>query len=100
MNKIKTLEHKQHVLERPNMYIGSTEIIQNKKCLVYDNESKNIVEKKLSVCSGILQLINEILQNSRDHVIRDPNCNIIKMTRNEKIISVENNGNGIPAEDV
>ncbi len=60
-NKIKTLEHKQHVLERPNMYIGSTEIIQNKKSLVYDTESKNIVEKKISVCSGILQLINEIL---------------------------------------
>jgi DNA gyrase/topoisomerase IV subunit B len=42
-NKIKTVTQIEHILLRPNMYIGSTEVFQ-KKILVFENQK--LVQKK------------------------------------------------------
>ena len=60
---------KEHILDNPDMYIGSIEKV-NSSMYVYNECNKNIVEKNISYIPGLYKLFDEGIVNCRDHVVR------------------------------
>jgi DNA topoisomerase-2 len=92
---------REHILLRPDTYIGSIELTKE-KLWIYNDES-NIIEKKdVSFSPGFLKIFDEILVNAADASQNDKSCDTIKVeySKEEGFISVWNNGeNGIPIEE-
>ncbi|KAF7726958.1 DNA topoisomerase 2 [Apophysomyces ossiformis] len=89
----------EHVLLRPDTYIGSVEA-EEQEMWVYDAEEDQIKKKKIRYVPGLYKIVDEILVNAADNKIRDPSMNAIKVVinRSENFISIQNNGRGIPIE--
>lgn len=100
-DRYKKLTHKEHVLQRPETYIGST-ITDNKNLFVVDNinDTKNIkiYKQDIKYNPGFFNIFDEILTNASDHSIRTNKVKYIKIHVNEDNISIENDGPGIPVE--
>ena len=69
---------KQHILDNPNMYIGSTEKIDS-DLWIYEDQTKKMSLKKIEYIPALYKLFDEALVNSRDHVVR-----MIQSTAEEK----------------
>ncbi|WVQ72377.1 hypothetical protein IAR50_001929 [Cryptococcus sp. DSM 104548] len=93
------LSQRDHVLKRPDTYIGSVEAI-TQPMWVLDLESKSMVHRNITFVPGFLKIFDEILVNAADNKINDPSMDTIKVEidREKNIISVYNNGRGIPVE--
>jgi len=95
--KYQKLSHYEHVLKRPDTYIGSVEKT-TEEMWVWDDEAKNMVFRKVTFVPGIFKIFDEILVNAADNKQRDPTkCNCIKIhiePENNRI-KVWNNGKGI-----
>jgi DNA gyrase/topoisomerase IV subunit B len=76
------------------MYIGNVSPRQEKIWLY--TADKVFEERKVLFCAGLAKIIDEILQNARDHVIREKECDQIRIYREGPLIKIYNNGNGIP----
>ncbi|KAB7496963.1 DNA topoisomerase 2-alpha [Armadillidium nasatum] len=65
---------------------------------VYDKEKEILVQKEVTYVPGLYKIFDEILVNAADHKQRDPKMDTIKIEINqeENLISVWNNGKGIP----
>lgn len=87
----------EHILLRPDTYVGSVERQQH-QMWVYDQETEEIISKSMSFVPGLYKIFDEIVVNAADNKQRDPKMNKIEVTINpdENLISVWNNGNGIP----
>jgi DNA topoisomerase-2 len=87
----------EHILLRPDTYIGSTEP-QIEKLWVYDRESKSLQFREITYVPGLYKIFDEILVNAADNFQRDKKMNFIKVNINQKEnrITVKNNGCGIP----
>ncbi len=92
------LEQIEHVLKRPNSYMGSVETKQD-IAWVFDNN--HIELKDVIYNPGIDHLISELLANVTDHVEKCkqkyPNNLVTKVdiTFNDDTFSIKNNGQGI-----
>lgn len=104
--KTKTIEERfqkksqrEHVLIRPDMYIGSISS-ESGKMWVYEKELNLIVKKMITYVPGFYKIIDELIVNAHDHFVRGEKCTWIKMYFNQKdgSITIWNNGNGIPVE--
>lgn len=98
--KYQKLTHKEHVIHRPDMYIGSIKT-EDKELFICENLDINnikISKQTVKYNSGFFKLYDEILTNSSDHSIRTDNVKYIKVIVNEDNISIENDGPGIPVE--
>jgi DNA gyrase/topoisomerase IV subunit B len=110
-NKYNKVSAREHVLIRPDTYVGSNEVT-NEDLWIYD-ENK-IIKKNIKYNPAFLKIFDEALVNASDaHVneyqlhLQDPHlhdkyCNTIKVEYNkeEGYISVWNNaGDGIPVEE-
>lgn len=95
MTDFKILSDKDHVLLRPNMYVGSVSNEEH-ECFVSG------VFKKISYVPGLVKIINEIIDNSLDEAIRTnfKFANQISVTIQENEITVQDNGRGIPQDTV
>jgi DNA topoisomerase-2 len=60
---------REHILDNPDMYIGSIEKVNN-SMFVYDETNKKIIEKNISYIPGLYKLFDEGIVNCRDHVVR------------------------------
>ena len=60
---------REHILDNPDMYIGSIEKVNN-SMFVYDETNKKINEKNISYIPGLYKLFDEAIVNCRDHVVR------------------------------
>lgn len=97
-DEFKILSDRDHMLMRPDMYIGS--INEEGVTMICNFEYKT-----LKVVPGLLKIINEIIDNSVDEAIRTNfkhanqiNVNIEEdKLHGEWSISVEDNGRGIPS---
>ena len=91
----KKLTQREHVLQRPDTYIGSTK--KHTEELWCFNENK-MQKKILEYTPGFIKIFDEILTNATDAASRDPTVTIIKVDYNKTSgeISVYNNGKGIP----
>jgi DNA topoisomerase II len=108
-SKYKKLDHREHVLTRPGMYIGSIDE-DTYNTWVYDVESKRMVKKDIKIVPGLYKIFDEILVNAIDHVTRMKQLkeqgNDVQLVKHIKIninresgrISVWNDGSGIEIE--
>ena len=90
------LTQREHVLLRPDTYIGTTDITNINTWIYKDNI---ITKQDIIYNPGLFKIYDEILINARDASINDKTCNIISIRYNqeENYISIFNNGNdGIP----
>ena len=103
MNKKRTVEEiyqkktpLEHILLRPDTYIGSVEM-QKDKLWVFDRNTQKLVFKEISFVPGLYKIFDEILVNAADNYQRDKSMTYIKVTidQNKNQISVKNDGKGI-----
>lgn len=87
----------EHILLRPDTYIGSVERTQE-TMWVFDKSKECMVQKELSFVPGLYKIYDEILVNAADNKQRDPKMDVIRIDINQEqnTISVYNNGCGIP----
>lgn len=87
----------EHILLRPDTYIGSVEPV-TEQMWIYDSEKEMMVQQEIKYVPGLYKIFDEILVNAADNKQRDPKMDCIKIVINKEqnIISVMNNGKGIP----
>lgn len=111
----------EHVLLRPDTYIGSVEFV-TQPMWVYDTEQQKIINREITYVPGLYKIFDEILVNAADNKQRDKKMDTIKIEINayvyydlncklilditnrfliyfhseKNMISVYNNGKGIP----
>ena len=91
--EIKSLDSREHILIRPNMYIGA----------VTEQKSQEYINGKLEevvFTPGLAKIINEIIDNSVDVAIKTDfkGCNEISVKITDDCVEVVDNGTGIPVE--
>ncbi|KDQ54971.1 hypothetical protein JAAARDRAFT_196340 [Jaapia argillacea MUCL 33604] len=93
------LSQLEHILKRPDSYIGSVETI-NQVMWTYDSENTRMVYREVKYVPGFFKIVDEILVNAADNKINDPSMDTLKVSidAEEGTISVYNNGKGIPIE--
>ncbi|KAJ8019588.1 DNA topoisomerase 2-beta [Holothuria leucospilota] len=86
----------EHILLRPDTYIGSVEPVTQTMWVV--EEDGGLVNREVTFVPGLYKIFDEILVNASDNKQRDPDMNCIKITIDPEnnVISVWNNGKGIP----
>ncbi|PGH36410.1 DNA topoisomerase II [[Emmonsia] crescens] len=89
----------EHIIKRPDTYIGSIERSTN-QMWVYNSESESMEFRDVSYVPGLYKIFDEILVNAADNRHNDKNMDEIRVTVNRELgeISVWNNGRGIPIE--
>ncbi|KAF8837947.1 type II DNA topoisomerase [Paxillus ammoniavirescens] len=89
----------EHILKRPDSYIGSVETI-TQLMWTYGSETKRMVHRDVKYVPGFFKIVDEILVNAADNKINDANMDTLKVNIDveEGTISVYNNGRGIPIE--
>lgn len=95
MHNIKELTDREHILKRPNMYIGAINLTKSKEYILKDNQ---IDYTEVEYIPGLIKIINEIIDNSLDVAIKTnfKSSNIISVKMDNKKIQVQDNGTGIP----
>ena len=107
-NKYQQKTDKQHILDNPDTYIGSVEIIESEQ-FIFSTEETKIREKNIQYVPALFKLFDEGIVNCRDHAIRmakaveekvenSINVSYIDVIIEEKdggIITMLNDGNGI-----
>ena len=93
--------HREHILSLPDTYIGSIEN-SSEEHYVVDNES--FVSKTLNFNPGFYKLIDELLVNAHDHVVRlrqNKSTNPVKqinISSDGKTFTIRNDGESIDVE--
>ncbi|XP_003745280.1 DNA topoisomerase 2-alpha [Galendromus occidentalis] len=87
----------EHILLRPDTYIGSVEQ-DTQKIWVYDGPEHGMVYREITYVPGLYKIFDEILVNAADNKQRDKSQNMIKVDIDpvKGMISIYNNGKGIP----
>lgn len=87
----------EHILKRPDTYIGSVERTEQ-QLWVLNKETQLMEYKTISFVPGLYKIFDEILVNAADNKQRDGSMTYMKINidREAGVISVENNGKGIP----
>ena len=104
--KYQKLTDKEHILKKPDTYIGSIENTEN-QVYIFDETNNKIIEKNITYIPALYKLFDEGIVNCRDHVIRQqhavqdsvknalPVSKIAISISDDGIITMENDGNGI-----
>ena len=98
-DKYKKLSQREHVLQRPGMYIGSVKKQIEELWVPKDENGSFKMEKTMVEYSpGFMKIFDEVLTNATDHSFRDSTVTTIKVEYSKETgeISVWNNGSGIP----
>ena len=95
MQNIQKLTDREHILKRPNMYIGGTDKQKTHDFIL----TKNGFEyTEIQFVPGLIKIINEIIDNSIDVAIKNnfKYGDKINVRIDEKMVEVSDNGTGIP----
>lgn len=68
----------EHILLRPDTYIGSVEFV-TELMWIYDKESESMIQKEIKYVPGLYKIFDEILVNAADNKQRDPKMDCIKI---------------------
>lgn len=95
--RFQVIDPLEHVLLRPDMYIGS---VKENNASMWIYEDGKMVYKDITFVPGFYKMFDEILVNAADQKTRCKTMNMIKVTidKDSGKISVWNNGDGIPVE--
>mgnify|MGYP004462047497 CR=1 FL=1 len=97
MAEIIKLSDREHLLKRPAMYVGATDITTIADFILGENEIKY---GEYAVVPGLLKIINEVIDNSIDAAIRanfKTGTNISVKIDSQKV-EVRDDGSGIPSQ--
>lgn len=99
-SKYVKLSHIEHVLKRPDTYIGSLTTDEIEQFTLESDDLSNIkiVKKKVKNNEGFIKIFDEIITNASDHSIRTGEVTYIRVNIENDKISVENDGSTIPIE--
>jgi DNA gyrase/topoisomerase IV subunit B len=92
---------REHVLLRPDTYVGDIEPT-TELMWIYSDKTEKMSKDEITYTPGFFKVFDELLVNARDASINDNTCDTIKVEYNEEegYISVYNNGDiGIPVEE-
>ena len=102
--KYQQMTDKEHILQKPDTYMGSVEIVSS-KMWIFNDETQRIEEKTIDYIPGFFKLVDEGIVNCRDHVerMKTENPDVKNLPVTEISVNVEpdgtivmmNNGNGI-----
>ena len=94
-NEIKILSDKEHIIKRSGMYIGSSTNEEHERFVFGQFQ-------KIKYVPGLVKIIDEIIDNSIDEAIRTnfQFANKIDVTVSPHLVSVSDNGRGIPQATV
>lgn len=92
---IKKLSEKQHILLRPQMYIGSIDKEVHNQYIV---ENEKFVKKGITFIPALIKILNELIDNSIDEYGRTNGkfSNTIIINMDKEKFSIQDNGRGIP----
>ncbi len=92
--KYQKLSPREHILKRPEMYIGKKDPVHENMMILQDDK---IIDSEISYSLGLFKLFDEILMNAYDETTRDETLTEIKVDIDieKNQISVYNNGKGI-----
>mgnify|MGYP001280121399 CR=1 FL=1 len=97
--KYQKKSHLQHIKERPDTYIGSCGARTDEMWVL---DGSRMVHRPCTFVPGLYKIFDEILVNAADNKRRDSSMRTIRVniTNNDGIgvISVENDGAGVPVE--
>jgi DNA topoisomerase-2 len=98
-DKYKGLNDIDHILLRPDMYIGSVDT-NMVPMWILDEETEKFVKSDILFSPGLYKIFDEIIVNASDHTVRSKDCKNIKVTFDKSTgsISVWNDGPGIEVE--
>lgn len=87
----------EHVLLRPDTYIGSVEHL-SQEMWIWDKNKDRMIKKEITFVPGLYKIFDEILVNAADNKQRDQNmsCVRINIDQEKNCIKIFNNGKGIP----
>ncbi|KAK9154871.1 hypothetical protein Sjap_002351 [Stephania japonica] len=87
----------EHILLRPDTYIGS---IEKHTQTLWVFEGDEMVNRSVSYVPGLYKIFDEILVNAADNKQRDPSMDALKVVIDvdHNCISVYNNGDGVPVD--
>lgn len=90
------MTHKEQILMRPAMYIGSVEETKD-PMWGFNPDTQKMEFKEYTYVPGLYKIFDEIIVNAADNKQRDKKMNTIKIniSKEENKISVYNNGAGI-----
>ena len=98
--------HREHILELPDTYIGSTETVDEYRW-IFDENINKMVWKQIKFNPGFYKIFDEVIVNARDEYIRSQDTefpvkhirvNVSNNSHEGCTINVENDGKGIPIE--
>ena len=98
--QIKKLTDREHIIHRPSMYIGS---ISNEEheIAIFENigEEPKLQNATVSYPPGLVKIINEVIDNSVDIIIKTKQGNKIKVDITKDKVTVEDNSTGFPVPE-
>lgn len=99
LEQYQRLSQLEHILKRPDTYIGSVEPT-DVEMWTYDSATEKMVQKSVKIVPGLYKIFDEILVNAADNKIRDPLMKQLKVNIDVELntITVRNDGRGIPVE--
>lgn len=86
----------EHILTRPNTYIGSVD--KTVHPMFIEENGSIVLKKDFEFTPGLFKIFDEIIVNAIDNKIRDPSMSYIKVYIKDYVIRVKNDGHGIPVE--
>lgn len=106
----KKYSHHQHILERPDTYIGSTKTNEDTRW-IYDTTTAKMVWRKVMFNPGLYKIFDEVVVNARDEYVRSAHnsdkipvkhiaVTLHHTLEGDTILSVENDGSGIEIAEV
>jgi DNA topoisomerase-2 len=98
-SKYQKVTQVEHILLRPDTYIGSIEPT-TEQLWVYNSTTGLMENRKVTFVPGLYKIFDEILVNAADNKQNDKNMNELRVSVDAEkgVISVKNNGRGIPIE--
>ena len=95
----KKLTQYEHILSRPDTYVGSLEF-QKERLWVFNSSQNKLEFREVNYVPGLFKIFDEILVNAADNYQRDKSMKYIKVDIDSEkgIIKIKNGGKGIPIE--
>ena len=99
MSRIKKLTDREHILLRPDMFIGGVKEIEE-ELHIWNKEQNKFEKRKVKYHPGLVKIFNEIIDNAVDEAIETnfKICNKIQIELNDNYFIVQDNGRGIPVK--
>lgn len=91
--------HLEHILDRPDTYVGSCEPVQEEQWILNADKTR-MVQRTIEYVPGLFKIFDELLNNAIDQSVLDGSLDAIKVnvSPTEGTVSVYNTGTGIPVE--